>query len=69
MSQARQGCDECYDGLVTCSLDGISVTEGSCGDCQARMALEQALCDAGSTATRAEIDAAECSDPVRDTDL
>lgn len=65
LASERLGCDDCFDGEVTCSLDGVSVTAGSCGDCQARRALEQALCDAGSTVSRAEIEADEvCEDPV-----
>ncbi len=37
------------------------MTEGSCGECQARYALAVALCDAGSDASEAEIDAVECT--------
>ena len=51
----QQGCPECAGGDVTCSYADQSVTEMSCGDCQAEVALMQALCDAGSTATAQEI--------------
>lgn len=51
------GCPECADGDVTCSLDGVEVTRLSCGGCQARAALLEELCNAGSTVTEAEIDA------------
>jgi hypothetical protein len=50
-------CPECADGDVTCTLDGVEVTEMSCGGCQARVALIAALCDAGSTVTEEEIEA------------
>lgn len=66
-AEARLACPECYDGEVTCSLDGVTVTEGSCGDCQARVALYEALCDAGSQVTQAQLDAPDvCGDPVRE---
>jgi hypothetical protein len=51
-----RGCDDCLTGTVTCSFEGVEVTEPSCEDCQARMALYDALCEAGSTATVSEVD-------------
>ena len=48
-------CPECFDGDVECTYEGVSVTEASCGGCQAEEALFVALCDAGSTATFAEV--------------
>ncbi len=64
-----QTCPACVDGLVTCTFGEVSATEGSCGDCQARAALYQALCDAGETASADEIEAdTVCSDPVLDTE-
>lgn len=57
-------CPACYDGVVTCSYGEESVTEGSCGDCQARVALYGQLCDAGVEDSRADIEAGvSCSDP------
>ncbi len=52
-----QGCPECADGVVECVLDGVTVSEMSCGGCQAEQALVTALCDAGSEVTEAEIEA------------
>lgn len=57
LAQDSLTCPECSSGEVTCTYDGISVTAGSCGDCQARGALYQALCDAGVTDDRATIEA------------
>ena len=51
------GCPECVDGTVTCSFAGMSVTRVSCGGCQARAGLLQALCDSGSMASANEIEA------------
>jgi hypothetical protein len=48
-------CPECYSGDATCTFEETTVTEGSCGVCQAESALYQELCDAGETATRGEI--------------
>jgi hypothetical protein len=50
-------CPECSDGLLTCAFEEVEVTVASCGECQARAALYQALCDAGETADRADIEA------------
>ena len=61
-------CDECLTGTVTCSFEGVEVTEPSCVDCQARMALFDALCEAGSTATVSEVeDGAVCEEVVENT--
>ena len=58
-------CPSCYDGVVTCTYGDESVSEGSCGDCQARYALYAQLCDAGVEDSRADIESGlECSDPV-----
>ena len=57
-------CPECADGDVTCSYGDESVTELSCGDCQARSSLLSALCEADIEDERAEIEAGlSCSDP------
>lgn len=55
------GCPECADGDVTCTYGEVSVTEMSCGGCQAEAALYGALCDAGVTDSAAAIQAGmEC---------
>jgi hypothetical protein len=51
------GCPECDDGIVTCTYEGASATENSCGGCQARGALYQQLCDADVDADAADIEA------------
>lgn len=57
-------CPECYSGEVTCTYGDVSETAGSCGDCQARAALYQALCEDGVTDSAADIEAGTtCSDP------
>ena len=67
LSLQNVSCPECYDGDVTCSLDGVTVTEASCNGCQARNALYDALCVSGSTVTAAQMEADEvCGDPVLD---
>jgi hypothetical protein len=43
----NNACPECYDGDTTCTYGDISVTEASCQECQARVALLDALCEAG----------------------
>lgn len=48
-------CDGCLDAEATCRVDGVEVTAEGCGDCQARNALLNELCDAGSTLTFEEI--------------
>ncbi len=40
-----QSCPECDDGDATCTFEEVSVTRASCGECQARGALFQQLCD------------------------
>ena len=63
LHKSQQGCPECYDGEVTCSYGDISVTEGSCGGCQAQAALYEALCAAGVDDSKAEIESGmECHD-------
>lgn len=59
-AENRGSCDECYDGEMTCTLDGETVTTGTCGDCQALHALSVALCDAGSDVTEQQIEDADC---------
>ena len=59
-AENRGSCDECYDGEMTCTLDGQTVTAGTCGDCQALHALSVALCDAGSEVTEEQIENADC---------
>ncbi|MBX2804208.1 MAG: hypothetical protein KTR31_41490 [Myxococcales bacterium] len=67
LANDRLGCPECADGVVTCSFEGVSATELSCGGCQARVGLYQALCDQGSTASREEIEAGLVCEPVAKT--
>lgn len=63
--EAERGtCPSCYEGQVTCTLDGITVTEGTCGTCQVLWKLASELCAAGSDVTTEEIEAADCSDPT-----
>ena len=65
LADEAQVCLECYDGEVTCTYGEEIVTEGSCGDCQARVALYAQLCDAGIDDSRTDIEAGlECTDPV-----
>lgn len=57
-----EACPECADGDVTCTYGDESVTELSCGECQARSSLLRELCDAGIDDSRAEIEAGmECA--------
>ena len=64
MAAEIEACPECADGDVTCSYGEESVTELSCGDCQARSSLLNQLCDADIEDERAEIEAGlSCSDP------
>jgi hypothetical protein len=61
-----ESCPACYDGEVTCSYGDESVTEGSCGDCQARVSLYGQLCDGGVSDSRDDIEAGvSCSDPEK----
>jgi hypothetical protein len=71
LAAAVGGCPECADGDVTCSFAGMSVTRMSCGGCQARQALLQALCESGATASAAEIETGmicEDAQPVSEGD-
>ena len=45
--QAAEGCPECADGEVTCTYGDVSVTEFSCGGCQAEQMLMAELCAHG----------------------
>ena len=62
LAEEYRGCPECSDGEITCAFETTSATEPSCGDCQARGALYQALCDDGSTASRDDIEAGTTCD-------
>ena len=64
---AEQACPECLDGVVTCSFDGVEVTEPSCDGCQARTGLYDELCEAGSTATVSEVDEGMVCEEVAET--
>lgn len=57
LAEASDGCPSCYEGPYTCAFEGTWVARGSCGDCSARQALYQALCDAGSPASADAIEA------------
>lgn len=58
-------CAACYDGEVTCAYGEESVTVGSCGDCQSRLALYDQLCASGIEDSREDIEAGiVCSDPA-----
>ncbi len=57
LADSIQGCDECDNGPLTCTFGDVSETRVSCGECQARSALYDALCDAGETATAEQIEA------------
>lgn len=58
------GCPSCYEGPYTCSYGGVTVSRGSCGDCTARAALYQALCDAGVAGSADEIEAGTVCAPT-----
>lgn len=58
------GCPSCYEGPYTCAFDGVWAATGSCGDCVARQALYQELCDAGHAASAAEIEAGTTCAPT-----
>jgi len=63
LAQRNQTCPSCSDGERTCSYGDISVTRGSCGDCQAKAELYQALCDAEVADTVEAIEAGlTCTD-------
>lgn len=57
LAAESQSCPSCSTGDVTCTYGAISETAGSCGDCQARAELYQALCDAGVADSRESITA------------
>jgi hypothetical protein len=57
LADTHNACPECADGITTCSYGGVSVTEVSCQECQARGALFRALCEGGNTDSAAEIEA------------
>jgi hypothetical protein len=64
LAEDNADCPECYSGEVTCTYEGYSETAGSCGDCQARSALLQTLCDEGVEDDADTIEVGiECSDP------
>lgn len=50
-------CLDCADGEVTCSYGDATVTEMSCGGCQAFSTLLSELCDSGITDAAADIEA------------
>ena len=49
---------------MTCTFEDTSATANSCGDCQARAELYNALCDAGETADQATIEADTVCEPA-----
>ena len=65
LADEHQGCDDCTTGPTTCTFGDTSVTENSCGDCQARSALYNQLCDDGETASADEIEADTVCMPIR----
>lgn len=64
LAAESQTCPECSSGPMTCTFGETSATANSCGDCQARGALYQALCDAGEEASRGEIEADTVCEPA-----
>ena len=64
LAESHQTCPECTSGPMTCSFGDTSVTEGSCGDCQARAALYSELCANGETASAEEIEAETVCEPT-----
>jgi hypothetical protein len=67
LAATHQSCPECDDGPVTCTFGDTSVTRTSCGDCQARAALHQALCDADEPAASSTIEADTVCEPAGTT--
>ncbi|MCB9683541.1 MAG: hypothetical protein H6735_00710 [Alphaproteobacteria bacterium] len=65
--EERGTCPSCSDGEVTCTLDGVEVTSGTCGSCQVLWKLASELCAAGSDVTTEEIEGADCTDPTWST--
>jgi len=57
LADTYSSCDDCYDGEVACSYDGVTEVRGSCADCQAKGQLYQRLCDEGVDATADELEA------------
>lgn len=57
-------CEQCNNGAVTCTYDGVSVTTESCFGCQTRLALFDELCAQGRTDSRAEVDASMVCEPA-----
>ena len=64
LAEENQACDDCTTGPATCTFGDTSVTEPSCGDCQARSALYSELCDNGETASAEEIEAETVCEPA-----
>jgi hypothetical protein len=64
LAASHQTCPECSSGPTTCSFGDTSVTENSCGDCQARSALYSELCDQGETASTDQIEAETVCEPT-----
>ena len=65
LAEENQTCPECSSGPTTCTFGDTSVTENSCGDCQARSALYSELCDNGETASADHIEADTVCVPIR----
>lgn len=64
LAAESQACDDCSNGPMTCTFGATAATENSCGDCHARAALYQALCDAGVEASAEEIEADTVCEPA-----
>jgi hypothetical protein len=64
LAEASQTCPSCTEGPLQCTFGATAVIEGSCGECQARHALYQALCDAGEAASADAIEAQTVCVPV-----
>jgi hypothetical protein len=56
LAAISQSCPSCSDGPYTCTYGEVTVTRGSCGECQVRGALYSALCEAGETDTADQIE-------------
>ena len=55
-------CPECFDGNVTCTFEDTSVTEASCGGCQAEASIYTELCALDPSISQADLDAElECN--------
>jgi len=56
-------CGACWSGDTTCTYGDITVTEGSCQQCQAMVALYIQLCESGNTDSQEAIEAGmTCTD-------